>query len=348
MATKKLAKKTAPKRSFKRYAEGGETEEDDKRAGLEASKDDTVGLWERLKAGNIDDPSSEAYKRWGAGRGRAAKAPVKSSGTPDLPVTADTGSDDYEDRIAARSASTYRQSDEDAASSAKAAAKAAPKAKPAGGPGRKPNAPLPSTGAASSRGKSGGPSAKELAEYSKAKNASDNRRALNASESYKRTDYSRPAEEPGLENMSADFIAGPAKLGAAAVGAGLGLLGAKKFMQRGAKEVADKFVRRGAPEIGYESAKRIGMESGKKALPAPPRALPGPRGAAAEVEDVVAKGARDEVTNPLAWMMGPKGVLGKKKGGAIKAKAFAKGGSVSASKRADGIASRGKTRGKIC
>ena len=39
----------------------------------------------------------------------------------------------------------------------------------------------------------------------------------------------------------------------------------------------------------------------------------------------------------------------KKKGGAIKAKKMAKGGSVSsASSRADGIAVKGKTRGKIC
>jgi hypothetical protein len=39
----------------------------------------------------------------------------------------------------------------------------------------------------------------------------------------------------------------------------------------------------------------------------------------------------------------------KKKGGAIKAKKMASGGSVSsASKRADGIAVKGKTRGKIC
>ena len=38
-----------------------------------------------------------------------------------------------------------------------------------------------------------------------------------------------------------------------------------------------------------------------------------------------------------------------KKGGAIKAKKMASGGSVSsASKRADGIATKGKTRGKIC
>jgi hypothetical protein len=42
-------------------------------------------------------------------------------------------------------------------------------------------------------------------------------------------------------------------------------------------------------------------------------------------------------------------VIYKKKGGAIKAKKMSSGGSVSsASKRADGIAVKGKTRGKIC
>ena len=33
-----------------------------------ASSPDDVGLIERLKAGNIDQPGSEAYNRWGAGR----------------------------------------------------------------------------------------------------------------------------------------------------------------------------------------------------------------------------------------------------------------------------------------
>jgi len=84
---------------------------------------------------------------------------------------------------------------------------------------------------------------------------------------------------------------------------------------------------------------------------------------------------RENVTNPLAWMAGPKGVLGKavkdknalseadttggaigyKKGGSLKAKAKSKsvkmssGGSArsSASKRGDGIASKGRTRGKM-
>jgi hypothetical protein len=61
---------------FKRYEGGGEVEESTaKQRGLDASnKEAPVGFFERIRMGNIDDPSSEAYKRFGAGRGRAAAA----------------------------------------------------------------------------------------------------------------------------------------------------------------------------------------------------------------------------------------------------------------------------------
>jgi hypothetical protein len=164
------------------------------------------------------------------------------------------------------------------------------------------------------------------------------RRALNNSESYKRTDYSRPAEEPGLENMSADFIGGPlkaaGKVALGAVGAGLGLFGAKKLLQRGAKSSAEEMVRRGSPEIGYESAKRIGTTVGKgKELPAPPRQLPAPKADVTDVtpkarkfvetpstgakkpgtfkrtkpEEEVPSAGRESVTNKASWAAGPKG-----------------------------------------
>ena len=59
---------------FKRYEGGGEVEESAaKQRGLDMSnKEAPVGFFERIRMGNIDDPSSEAYKRFGAGRGRAA------------------------------------------------------------------------------------------------------------------------------------------------------------------------------------------------------------------------------------------------------------------------------------
>jgi hypothetical protein len=60
---------------FKRYESGGEVA--DKEAGLKASKGEDVGFFKRLRMGNIDDPSSEAYKRFGAGRGKAERTPVE-------------------------------------------------------------------------------------------------------------------------------------------------------------------------------------------------------------------------------------------------------------------------------
>lgn len=68
------------KKKVKRYQEGGEAEL--KARGLESSKGDKVGFFERLRMGNIDDPSSEAYRRFGAGRAKMdieAKTPVPES-----------------------------------------------------------------------------------------------------------------------------------------------------------------------------------------------------------------------------------------------------------------------------
>jgi hypothetical protein len=72
MATKK------PMKKFKRYDEGGSVDEaTSKKAGLDtSSKEKPVGFFERMRMGNIDDPSSEAYKRFGAGRGRAPSETV--------------------------------------------------------------------------------------------------------------------------------------------------------------------------------------------------------------------------------------------------------------------------------
>jgi hypothetical protein len=83
-------KKAIMSKRGRRFDEGGEVQniprartaaEDqeaaDKAAGLAASKDDSVGFFERMRMGNIDDPNSEAYRRFGAGRGRARQVPVE-------------------------------------------------------------------------------------------------------------------------------------------------------------------------------------------------------------------------------------------------------------------------------
>jgi hypothetical protein len=80
MATKK------PMKKFKRYDEGGSVEEAmAKQRGLDISnKEAPVGFFERIRAGNIDQPGSEAYNRFGAGRGRAV-APAVEEDRP-MPV----------------------------------------------------------------------------------------------------------------------------------------------------------------------------------------------------------------------------------------------------------------------
>jgi hypothetical protein len=66
------------KKKTKRFQDGGSAE--DKKRGLAASnKEGSVGFFERLRMGNIDDPKSEAYKRFGAGRGQAEAAKTKAS-----------------------------------------------------------------------------------------------------------------------------------------------------------------------------------------------------------------------------------------------------------------------------
>ena len=75
MATKKI----------KRFQEGGMSDKD---RGLEASKEDKVGFFERLRMGNIDEEGSEAYRRFGAGRGKAERTPVETMAA--TPVTRPT------------------------------------------------------------------------------------------------------------------------------------------------------------------------------------------------------------------------------------------------------------------
>jgi hypothetical protein len=75
--------KTSMKK-FKRYDEGGEVS--DKEAGLKSSKDEDVGFFQRLRMGNIDDPSSEASKRFGAGRGKAERNPAGESVSVNQPM----------------------------------------------------------------------------------------------------------------------------------------------------------------------------------------------------------------------------------------------------------------------
>jgi hypothetical protein len=107
MATKK------PMKKVRRYEGGGEIEEA-KQRGLDISnKEEPVGFFERLRAGNIDDPSSEAYKRFGAGRGRAtpqadsdAPAPTRTNATTSSTALSDDMYSDFGPRAGRSSSET--------------------------------------------------------------------------------------------------------------------------------------------------------------------------------------------------------------------------------------------------
>jgi hypothetical protein len=71
----------------KRYADEGLVEEDFKKKGLDSSKDERVGFFERLRMGNIDSPNSEAYKRFGAGRGRMDAERAANAAAPNQDIS---------------------------------------------------------------------------------------------------------------------------------------------------------------------------------------------------------------------------------------------------------------------
>jgi len=108
MATKKPMKKA------KRYEGGGEVEESSaKQRGLDISnKEAPVGFFERLRAGNIDDPSSEAYKRFGAGRGRAAAPDAPAAPAPTRPMAAASSTELSDDMYSDYGPSAGRSSGE--------------------------------------------------------------------------------------------------------------------------------------------------------------------------------------------------------------------------------------------
>lgn len=292
MATRK------PMKKFKRYDEGGSVGESAaKQRGLDISnKEEPVGFFERIRMGNIDQPGSEAYNRFGAGRGyektmedeneamraanRAPSAPAASS----RPLSDDMYSD--------YGPSEGRSSSETV--------------KPTRQVMTKPTLPAskPTATSAVPRLRDTGPTRGDLINKpSQDKNYSNEGRGKPAPAAPAKPSMNVPEMR---ENAKKALDEDPtALLGTGAGAAAAAMLARSKLgkLFKGAKKAADK-----SPYL-----KELPMEKKKLGR------------AASDVTDVVAK----------------------KRGGMVKK--YASGGMVSsASKRADGIASKGKTRCKIC
>jgi hypothetical protein len=357
MAMKKPMKRT------KRYEGGGEImgemdpmEAEAKKRGLEMSnKEAPVGFFERMRMGNIDQPGTEAYNRFGAGRGKAeAPTPspvtVRPPATPAAPMASSRPLSD--DMYSDFGPSAGRSSSETITPTRQVMNKPTLPTKPAA---TSVVPPLIDRTKPVGTGNQRGPTAEELAAYAAEKN--------------KKPSAAAKMDVPGMKDKAKDALdADPtALLGAAgAAGAGYGLYKLAKNMLGGTKvgKVAAPFL------------KEIGTNPASKRLEGPRKMLEGPRSAtkASEVTDVVPKSAPSRsLTGPARedakaaeaydkltksnFVKKPKkgldesdttgGAIGYKRGG--KMKKYAAGGMVgNASKRADGIASKGKTRCKIC
>jgi len=333
MATKK------PMKKFKRYEGGGEVmgemdpmEAAAKKRGLEMSnKEAPVGFFERIRAGNIDQPGTEAYNRFGAGRGRAA-APAPAApaapAAPSMPAASSRPLSD--DMYSDYGPSAGRSSSETITPTRPMATKPVVPAKPAATP----VPPLRNTG----------PDRSSLI----------NKPSLNTN--YSNEGRTKPApvgsgasqipgqsaKAPQGEKIDSSETSRNIENAMLATGAGgVGLAGLYKLgkMMKGGREAAGKV----APYL-----KELGTSASKKRLEGPRKA-----GKSDDVTDVTPKSAamkrlgKPNVKKSLDESDTTGGAIGYKRGG--KTKNYASGGMVSsASRRADGIATKGKTRCKIC
>jgi hypothetical protein len=308
MATKK------PMKKFKRYDEGGSVEEAmAKQRGLDMSnKEAPVGFFERIRAGNIDQPGSEAYNRFGAGRGRdrgesvSVNQPMPSA--PSMPAASSRPLSD--DMYSDFGPSAGRSSSETITPTRRPmATKPVVPAKPTATPvpslsnsgpmrGMRSDASSPQYAGPLRGMRSDAGTSPPIATHGGPRDEEKSASAKIPGQSVKAPQGEKiDSSETGRNVGNALMATGVAGLGA------LGAYKAKKMYD--AAKAAKK----------ASSTKKIGMDTKK---------LSGPR-KDSDVTDVDAK----------------------KRGGAVKK--YASGGMVSsASRRADGIATKGKTRCKIC
>jgi len=351
----------------------------DKATGLAASKGEDVGFWKRLSMGNIDKADSEAGQQFGAGRARLDRMPAapdrrKAMGnmegletppTPRPPINlpptpvatkpdkfsdfgdnADTGTIDY---------SPVNK----------------PSVKPVVKPTVKPT--ISSSDDAMKMGR-GRPATDDSMKMGRGRPATGAPMVNSPEADYKR--ISQPGRD-AIENVyPEEYLIPGAKIAKAGLNALKGGAKAAEAAGSTSRALADSttpvtFLGKSAPKnitpmerIGGEQAKRLAYTEGEGAASAAAPRVGGPAATAEKAAETVARlkgpktGGSSGPTerNPFsaAKEKSPRGRSSFKtaedlepefkRGG--KTKAYAKGGSVSAS-RGDGIAQRGKTRGMM-
>jgi hypothetical protein len=195
----------------------------------------------------------------------------------------------------------------------------------------------------SGRGTRGGPTADELESYASSKKASrqseyEKANAAAATPAGKAARAKKIEAQALEESHPEDLVMGIAKApvkAALSAGRALATKGADEAIYLG--KTAARRIEPEAERLASAASKRISGKDTKRVTNNPTRKISGPE---------VASEGRESGTNPMSWMSGPKNARDFKKGGKIKPAAFAGGGSVS--RRGDGIATKGKTRGRMC
>lgn len=302
----------------KRYQVGGSAEEDKKR-GLEASKDEKVGFFKRLSMGNIDDPKSEAYKRFGAGRG-AVERDKSMAPAPQSIRSTDSGKG-----VPGFGAPMLpKPVEERAPSSMPPALRSAVEGAGVGEGGKSPSVQGPSV--VEKKTTTVKTPRKTVTETSKVKTGSGAsgfatdekgiaRRRMEGLKAPKTSELRSVARTRAGTQVKPDDSGTLGAIGAGLGAAGLGLSGLRKRLMR--------------PESGGgEMSRSLSSSPGSR-----PRLMGIDPSMEADLERMAGEG-------------GPN----FKKGGKVKpVKKYASGGMVGkASKRADGIAKKGKTKGRIC
>ena len=306
------------KHKVKRYQEGGEAEL--KKRGLEESKNERSGFFGlgRLLEGNIDSPGSKAYEKYGAGRGRAAQ--VREAAAPADNRPRAKSSFGYEDMDGSMPPQSPFVNQGEGTKDIDRSPAEAPKTEAM----KKTNIGGYALSATGEEG--GGSGVRSTTGPAKKKAASKPKYSGVVS-----------AEELGSQDFtSKSKPAGSSGLSKGVLAAGLGIAGAAGAAALAARRKEQKKVSQSKIEPSLDSKKSLsGSTTGR---------MPG-------------SSLRDPYSMNLGSDLDPKRTLKQnkrlsgdadfKKGG--KTTRMASGGKVSsASSRGDGIAQRGKTRGRIC
>jgi hypothetical protein len=319
-----------PTKKFKRYQDGGDVAAD-KQRGLDISnKEEPVGFFERIRMGNIDEPGSEAYNRFGAGRGRAtpfapAAEEVRPSPVPRIPPQPNP-------IFAAGMEQGKRQSTGDASVMEDYAG---PRTKPIVTTPVKPAASKP-VAPAVPRLRDTGANRSDLANKPSTYAGPMRGMRSDAGTSPPIATHFGPREE---ERSAASKIPGQSVKAPK---------GEKIDSSETSRNIENALLATGAGGVGLAGLYKM-FKGGKKAASAGRELVTSPSKTAGRVSKT-AEAAYDKLKK--SSFTKKKGddvtdVTAKKRGGAVKK--YASGGMVSsASRRADGIATKGKTRGKIC